>query len=165
MPSITHLYGETFSGHLLDIKTPSKKLYYFQNYSPGNTLTIDGKNYQWLPFNVANFSESLDINSEAFDIQVVNTPTVGQFFQLEGDIRKSIVVLRTVFPNDPGATPDIERSQVSSYTFTKAMVQISCASPIMAINNSVPTRVFDPKTFPVLPHYNKPAIQQSGQRM
>lgn len=164
MADITHLYGECYMGHLIELKTPKNNRYYFQNFSPGDNYIFDGVTYQWLPFQVTNFNEQLELNSESLEINVVNTEVIRNFFNVEGDIRKSLLILKTVFPDAPNAPLDVERTQISNYNLSKAMIQIACASPVLALNNRIPTEVFDPVRFPALPFVNKPAITQTGQR-
>ena len=164
MSSISHLYGEVYCGNLLEIKTPNNNRYYFQNFLPQQNFENNNNTYEWLPFQISNYNEQLDLNSETLDINIINTPAFREFFETEGDLRTSLIIVTTLFPDEPHAPVDIERTQISSYSLTKSLIQVSCAAPVLAFNNRIPTEVFDVVRFPQLPYFNKPGIVESGSR-
>ena len=112
-------------------------------------------------FEVINNSEQLELNSESIEIQIANTPTIRNLIMSVGDIRRSTVVVRTIFPDNLNARVEEERTQINSLTFNKGVIVLDCNSPLTAINGLIPSRVFEPKNFPALPFFNSPNINRN----
>ena len=157
MSNITPLYGETYIGYLLELKLVNRTRYFFQNYSPFNSVTFRNQLYDFVPFEVTSYSESLEIDSESMDIRILNSPTVRNFISNSNDLRRTTVILKTVFPDDETYDISIQRTTVSTYSLSKDVLEISCTSPLTAVNGSIPSKVIEPNSFPQLPYFNLPA--------
>jgi hypothetical protein len=154
MAQITQLYGETYIGHLLELKLRTGVKANYQNYAPYETVSFQNKQYNFIPFEVVSYSQSLEVDSEQLEIRIVNSEVIRTFLRDAGDVRRSTLILKTVFPDDESYKIDVQRTTVSSYSTSKGVIIFQCSSPLTAINGQIPARVFDPNTFPQLPFFN-----------
>ena len=154
MSEITQLYGETFIGHLLELKLTNGGRAYYQNYVPFENVTFQNRVYEFVPFEVVSFSQSLEVDSEQLELRIVNSETIRNFLRDVGDIRRSTLILKTVFPDNEAYKIDVQRTTISSYSLSKGAISFQCSSPLTAINGIIPSRVFEPSTFPQLPFFN-----------
>ena len=152
--SRTHLQGETFCGHLIELKLTNGTRAYYQNYAPFENVTFQNREYQFVPFEVVSFSQSLEVDSEQLEIRIVNSELIRAFLRDVGDIRRSTLILKTVFPDNELYKIDVQRTTVASYSLSKGAINFQCSSPLTAVNGLIPSRVFEPNTFPQLPFFN-----------
>ena len=54
----------------------------------------------------------------------------------------------TVFPEDEDAIYETQNTRISSYVLQKGAVVFTCRSPVDAVFNQIPSKVFEPDIFP-----------------
>jgi hypothetical protein len=147
-----HLSPEHFYGRLVYLKTKEGTEYYFQNFQTA-PYSFEGENYLYLPFSMLSSKEDLEISSSSVEIMLANTETLRNLLR-ETDIRGCKLRVYTIFPEEEGAIYETQNTRISSYSFQKGVVNVSCRSPVDAISNQIPSKVFDPEVFPELPYVN-----------
>lgn len=156
--TLAHFESEHFFGKLISIITPARERHYFQNFRPGESFEFRNNDYIFLPFDVPSTSESLEIDSFSASIRLASTQFIRNLLFQEVDLRKSIVKIYTVFPNNIGAEYKEETTQISSYSQVEGVIEISCLSPLSAVDGEIPSKRFDPSSFPHLPLINNPNL-------
>lgn len=151
---------EHFYGNTLTIEFPNGNSYNYQNFSPNETLTLYSKLHNFLPFEVQNLVEQLEIGSNEIEIRIANTSEARALLKAQGEVRKSLITLRTLFPEDEDSPVDEVRSQVASYAINKGYISFKCTSSVDLLQGVVPTVVFDAKKFPHLPYFNELSVKR-----
>lgn len=155
-----HYKLEHFYGNTITIEFPNGNSFNYQNFSPNTTLTLYNKPHDFLPFEVQNLVEQLEIGSNEIEIRIANTSEARALMKAQGEVRKSLITLRTLFPDDPESPVDEVKSQVASYFLNKGYIGFKCSSSIDLLQGVIPTGVFDSKNFPHLPYFNELSIKR-----
>ena len=147
-----HLNPQHFYGRLIFLNLPNNEVYRFQNFQVGN-YSFEGLNYTYLPFVLTSFVEDLEISSTSMSLKLANTETLRAILK-EKELRGSLLRVYTVFPEDEDAIYETQNTRISSYVLQKGAVAFSCRSPVDAVFNQIPSKVFEPDIFPELPYVN-----------
>ena len=148
-----HLNPQHFYGRLIFLKLPTNEVYRFQNFQIA-PYSFEGSDYIYLPFVLTTFVEDLEISSTSMSLKLANTEALRAILK-EKELRGSLMKVYTVFPEDEDAIYETQNTRISSYVLQKGAVVFTCRSPVDAVFNQIPSKVFEPDIFPELPYVNR----------
>lgn len=127
---------------LVEVRLLSGIDLYYQNFLPEQIYVFMGKAYEYAPIAYSGSQRTLELENTSANIVLPNMPPINEYVWQNDGLRKAIVIVIQMFPDNPNATPLQDMLVVKSSKFEGAEINIDLQSPFSAVEALFPSVYF-----------------------
>ena len=127
---------------LVEVRLLSGIDLFYQNVVPEDDYIFFGKVYEYAPIYYSGSQRTLELENVSANIILPNVPPINEYVWQNDGLRKAIVTVIQMFPDNVNATPIQDMLVVKSSRFEGAEINIDLQSPFSAVEALFPSVYF-----------------------
>lgn len=127
---------------LVEVRLLSGIDLFYQNFTSTEDYIFMGKVYEYAPVFYSGSQRTLELENTSASIILPNMPPINEYVWQNDGLRKAIVIVIQMFPDNPNASPIQDMLVVKSSKFEGAEIKIDLQSPFSAVEALFPSVYF-----------------------
>ena len=127
---------------LVEVRLLSGIDLFYQNFTSEDDYIFMGKVYGYAPVFYSGSQRTLELENTSASVILPNMPPINEYVWQNDGLRKAIVIVIQMFPDNPSASPLQDMLVVKSSKFEGAEIKIDLQSPFSAVEALFPSVYF-----------------------